>query len=91
MAGHVASFERAGATEITYWIGREHWGRGVATRAVRLFLADVPARPLHARAARDNVASIRVLEKCGFAVTGVERSFASARDQVVEELLLELR
>ncbi|MHC5004470.1 MAG: GNAT family N-acetyltransferase [Planctomycetota bacterium] len=91
VAGHAASFERAGAPEITYWIGREHWGRGVATRAVQLFLAEVTARPLHARAARDNVASIRVLEKCGFVITGVERSFAAARDQVIEELLLELR
>ena len=53
-----------------YWVAREHWGRGLATRAVRAFLDELPARPLHATVATDNVASRRVLEKCGFTNLG---------------------
>ena len=50
----------------TNWIGREHWGKGIATRALSDFLVLEPARSLHAWAALHNLASIRVLEKCGF-------------------------
>ena len=65
-AGHVASFTMEGDREITYWIGRDYWGRGLATKALRLFLNVETERPLHARAAADNPASLRVLVKCGF-------------------------
>jgi RimJ/RimL family protein N-acetyltransferase len=70
VAGNVVCFEYAGKQEIGYWIGREHWGRGVATRAVSQFLDHVTTRPLYAGVARHNVASLRVLEKCGFAMAG---------------------
>ena len=64
LAGHVASFVVDGDTEVTYWIGRAWWGRGVASRALELLLELVPTRPLHCpRAASDNVASLRVLAK----------------------------
>ncbi len=53
-----------------YWIAKAHWGRGIASRAVALFLEEEPRRPLHATAARANVASVRVLEKCGFRFLG---------------------
>lgn len=76
--------------EVTYWIGREHWGRGAATAALRALLAEVPERPLHARAAADNTGSIRVLEKCGFAVTGTDRGYANARGAEIDEVLLVL-
>ncbi len=76
---------------MTYWIGREHWGTGIATRALAAFLAVQPVRPIRARAAKDNVASLRVLEKCGFQVTGEERGFANARGAEIAELVLELR
>jgi len=88
VVGHVASFERDGSLEVTYWIDREHWGRGIATAALAEFLRIVETRPIHARAAKDNLASIRVLEKCGFVVTGEERAFAEARGEEVEELLM---
>lgn len=55
---------------IGYWIGREYWGRGVATQALRLFVAEVPDRPLHAHVAAHNAGSIRVLQKCGFSFEG---------------------
>jgi RimJ/RimL family protein N-acetyltransferase len=66
VAGNVVSWEHDGERDVGYWIGREHWGRGIATAALRLSLEEITARPLHAHVARSNVASIRVLEKCGF-------------------------
>ena len=66
------SFEKSGEREVGYWIGREYWGKGVATRAVSTFLGHVKTRPLYAHVAKDNIASIRVLEKCGFKISGEE-------------------
>jgi RimJ/RimL family protein N-acetyltransferase len=88
--GHVAVFGPTEEREVTYWIGREHWGRGAATAALRELLRIAPERPLHARAAADNGSSIRVLEKCGFITTGTERGFANARGEEIDELVLTL-
>ena len=66
VAGNLVSFVQRGAREVGYWIGREFWGRGVATGALAQFLELVTMRPLHAVLAPHNVASRRVLEKCGF-------------------------
>ena len=94
VAGHVAEFERDGEREITYWLGRAFWGRGIATAALRAFLARrrerAPQRPLLARAAADNAASIRVLEKCGFQPLERTRAFAQARGAEVDEVVLHL-
>ena len=90
VAGNVVSFERFGEREVGYWIGREYWGRGVATRALAEFLAHEKARPLYARVATHNVASIRVLGKCGFTLSD---EFGGAADVVgdgVEEVVLKL-
>jgi RimJ/RimL family protein N-acetyltransferase len=93
VAGSVSRFVApwSGQHEVTYWVGREYWGRGVATRALAGFVGLVAVRPLYARAAWDNVASIRVLEKCGFVPIGRDRGFANARGAEVEEVVLELR
>mgnify|MGYP001546181743 CR=1 FL=1 len=90
VAGHIESFERFGKPEVAYWIGREYWGKGVATRALEKFLKVVLVRPLYARAAKDNLASIRVLEKCGFTLSGHDRAYANARGEETEEVVLEL-
>jgi len=90
VAGHIAKFERFGKPEVTYWIGREYWGKGVATKALSEFLNEVKARPLYARVAEDNPASLRVLEKCGFAICGHERSFANARGEEIKEAVFKL-
>lgn len=66
VAGNVGSFEQSGQKLVCYWLGREHWGKGVATAALRQFLRIVAHRPLHAFVARHNIGSVRVLEKCGF-------------------------
>ena len=90
VAGHVASFVESGRREVTYWVGREHWGKGVATNALGTFLKQTRERPIYARVAADNLASLRVLHKCGFAVCGEERGFANARGEEIAELVLRL-
>jgi RimJ/RimL family protein N-acetyltransferase len=91
VVGHIASFERLGKPEVSYWIGKEYWGKGLATRALAEFLSHVKERPVYARAAKDNTASIRVLEKCGFEISGQDKGFSHARGKEVEEYILELR
>ncbi|MBN8230163.1 GNAT family N-acetyltransferase [Corallococcus macrosporus] len=66
VVGYIGSWEQDGQRLVAYWIGREHWGQGVATRALSKFLPLVPTRPLYAWVAAHNRGSIRVLEKCGF-------------------------
>jgi len=70
VAGYVGSWQEDGRRLIAYWLGREFWGRGLATAALATFLDHDRARPLHAFVAAHNVGSIRVLEKCGFVRVG---------------------
>ena len=91
VAGHVAKFERDCEPEITYWLGRPYWGKGIATAALREFLTIVRQRPIYARAAKDNLASLRVLEKSGFTICGQDKGFAHARGQEIEEFILRLQ
>ncbi len=90
VAGYVACFEQFGEREVCYWIGKEYWGRGITTRALSDFLACVKLRPLYAHVAKDNIGSIRVLEKCGFTICGEDKGFAKARGEEVEELILHI-
>ena len=91
VAGSVSSYEDEGRPEVTYWLGKEYWGKGIATWALKEFLANHNTiRPMYARVAKDNLGSRRVLEKCGFKVLSEFKGFANARGQEIEELLLEL-
>jgi RimJ/RimL family protein N-acetyltransferase len=90
VAGHVASFTYGDEREVTYWLGKEFWGQGIATRALAAFLQEETTRPLHARAAQDNIGSIRVLQKCGFTIIGEDKGFANARGAEIEEYVLVL-
>jgi len=91
VAGNIACHTWFGPPEVCYYLGKDFWGTGIASRALEALLQLVPARPLTARAVKDNVASLRVLEKCGFRVVGSEKSFANGRGEEVEEIILELR
>lgn len=91
VAGYVAEFEREGKREVCYFLGKEFWGNGIATTALSQLLEQVTMRPLYAGVAEDNVASRRVLEKCGFAVIEKKRSFAKARGEEIAELVLTLK
>lgn len=66
------------------------WGRGIATRALDASLTVDRSRPLYACVASDDVASCRVLEKCGFRVFATARNVAEARSAEIEELVLRL-
>ncbi|MEV6116793.1 GNAT family N-acetyltransferase [Streptomyces sp. NPDC052109] len=90
VAGNAAVYGVAGEREVTYWIDRAYWGRGVATAALRSLLAQVPERPLYARAAADNTASLRVLAKCGFRETARARAYANGRGKEIAEVVLVL-
>lgn len=90
VAGSIGSFLWEGKPQITYWLGKAFWGHGIATLALTEFLRIVTVRPLYASAAKDNFASIRVLEKCGFARRGSGKAFAQARGTEVEEVFFEL-
>jgi hypothetical protein len=63
VAGTIASWGDRYEREVTYWIGRSYWGKGIATGALNAFLAVDQSRPLHARVAYDNFASHRVLQR----------------------------
>lgn len=92
VAGSVACFvdEQFGKPEVTFWLGRDFWGRGIATQALRDFLDSIRERPIYGWAAKDNLVSIRVMEKCGFKVIGEDKGFANARAAEVAEVILEL-
>jgi RimJ/RimL family protein N-acetyltransferase len=72
IVGNIGSWRADGKRLIGYWIGREFWGQGYATDAVANFLSEVRERPVWAHVAEHNLASLRVLAKCGFAVVGTE-------------------
>ena len=74
VAGNIGSWTAEGKREVGYWIDRAFWGRGVATEALSAFLGLEPVRPLHAGVAKHNVASIRVLQKCGFKLSHFEEA-----------------
>jgi RimJ/RimL family protein N-acetyltransferase len=90
VAGHVVCHSWFGDPEVSYWIGREYWGKGIATKALKLLLDELDERPLLARVAKDNIGSIRVLEKCGFVVSGSDKGFSNARSKEIEELIYKL-
>ncbi|MGN6477367.1 MAG: GNAT family N-acetyltransferase [Flavipsychrobacter sp.] len=90
IAGSVAKFMIDGDTEITYWIDKKFWGKGIATTALKNFLATVDTRPVFGRVAFDNIGSQRVLEKCGFIMIGEDKGFANARQAEIEEFIYRL-
>ncbi|MEJ2852265.1 MULTISPECIES: GNAT family N-acetyltransferase [unclassified Saccharothrix] len=90
VVGHIGRFTQFGEPEVTYWIDREYWGMGLATAALDEFLELDPTRPLYARAAVDNLGSLRVLDKCGFVAVGEDVGYAEGRGEDVEEFILRL-
>ncbi len=82
--------ERFGA-EVGYWLGEAHWGRGIATAALRAFTRYAfDSHALHrlfAKVYAPNRASMRVLEKAGYLREGVLRS-AAVKDGVVLDQVL---
>lgn len=90
IVGSIGKYEMEGDAEITYWIGKEVWGKGIATAALKAFLSIEKIRPIYGRAASDNYASRAVLEKCGFEKIGTDKGFANARGKEIEEIIYRL-
>jgi RimJ/RimL family protein N-acetyltransferase len=90
LVGNVCCFRRDGRANVGYWVSREHWGKGIASRALALLLLEVSERPLYAHVATSNGASLRVLQKCGFVVERVQVSPASDRYPECEAAVLVL-
>ena len=87
VVGNICSWVMDDERLVGYWIGREYWGRGVASHALQLFVADVvPQRPLFAHVVEQNLGSIRVLEKVGFTAVGRQ----SSDDDPVIEIVMKL-
>ena len=89
VAGNMVSWEQDGEREVGYWLGREFWGNGIATQALAGFLGIVKSRPLYAHVAKHNIASRRVLEKCGFKIIRTEPVLDMPGENI-EEYILEL-
>jgi RimJ/RimL family protein N-acetyltransferase len=89
VAGSIVSWEMAGEREVGYWLGKEFWGKGIATQALADYVKLVKQRPLYAHVAQHNVGSRRVLQKCRFQVIG-EDSYTNPAGVEVEEFMLKL-
>jgi len=90
IAGSVVKYEMEGKAEITYWIDKQFWAKGITTIALEIFLKTEHVRPIYGRVAFDNFGSQRVLEKCGFEKIGTEKGFANAREKEIEEFIYKL-
>jgi len=90
IAGSIAKYEINGEAEISYWIDKRFWGKGLATTALQQFLTIENIRPISGRTAFDNIGSQRVLEKCGFVRVGQDKGFANARQMEIEEFIYKL-
>ncbi len=87
LVGSVIHFTIEEETNVSYWMNREHWGKGIASRALKAFIAQSDKELLHARVAFDNTRSQKVLENCGFQRIGKERGYANARQAEIEEFI----
>ena len=90
VAGNMVCFEQLGEREVGYWLGKEYWDKGIATGALEEFLKEIKIRPLYAHVAKHNIGSKRVLEKCGFNVTGEDRFFSEILGENIDEYILML-
>jgi RimJ/RimL family protein N-acetyltransferase len=89
VAGYILSWEMEGEREVGYWLGKEFWGKGIATQALAEYISIVKTRPLFAHVVRHNIGSRRVLEKCGFKVIG-EDKYTNPAAVEIEEFVLKL-
>ena len=87
VAGHIGCWTQDGQRLVGYWIGKDYWGRGVATQMLAMFILRVADRPLHAYVVKHNVASIRVLEKCGFTICPKATGVLGETEDGVEEVV----
>lgn len=85
VVGNLLSWKQDGRCFLGYWIGKEYWGKGIATAAVKEFLNNISERPVYAYVMKHNKGSIKVLEKCGFKFVGSEMSYSELHGEEREE------
>jgi RimJ/RimL family protein N-acetyltransferase len=90
VAGNIGCWTQDGQRFVGYWVGRDFWGRGLATTALSELMAEIPERPVHAWVAATNTGSIRVLQKCGFVEVERRAEHAEHADGAIEEILYRL-
>lgn len=90
VVGSIAKFVMEGDAEITYWIDKQYWAKGIASQALRDFLFLEQTRPIFGRVAFDNIGSQKVLEKCNFVRIGSDKGFAHERQCEIEEFIYRL-
>ena len=80
--------------EVGYWIGEEHWGKGIATQAVKLIAAygfdTLGMNRIYASVFSPNKASARVLEKAGFTYEGNHLKAVYKNGEYLDELFYSL-
>lgn len=80
--------------EIGYWLGEEHWGRGIATAALAAFadglFRHTDIERLEAGVFTSNPASMRVLEKAGFTCEGIRRRMFRKNDAFEDDAMYAL-
>jgi RimJ/RimL family protein N-acetyltransferase len=90
VAGQMLSFIQEGKRQVGYWLGREFWGNGIASRALAEFLTQIKTRPLYAHVAKHNLGSLRVLEKCGFRIVDEAEGPSHIEGETAKDFVLEL-
>jgi RimJ/RimL family protein N-acetyltransferase len=90
VAGYVARLIQRDKPSISCWLGRDYWGKGVATQAVQAFLDLIEKRPIYARVAYDNLAAMQVLRKIGFEIVEHDSFFSDAHGYEIDEIILAL-
>ena len=89
-AGTAATFSVDGDREVSFWIARHAWNRGVATAALRLLVSREPVRPLFARVAAHNAGSIAVFRHLQFTEVSRNTAYAPGLGRDVEEIVFTL-
>lgn len=76
---------------IAYWLGEPFWGRGIATAVVggvcNYAFDELGLKRLDTAVLEWNPASMRVLEKCGFAREGVLRRSVAKEGRLVDRMM----
>jgi RimJ/RimL family protein N-acetyltransferase len=91
LVGSILNFDLESERNISYWLDKNFWRKGITTKAVSIYLEELDFRPLYARVAFDNIGSQRVLEKSGFVKYGEDSYFANARGEEIVEYLYKLK
>lgn len=90
LVGSVIHFDLGDETNVSYWIDRKHWGKGIASKALQQFIATTDKQTLYGMVAFDNIGSQKVLERNGFVRIGAKKGFANGRGEEIQEFVYRL-